>query len=564
MKRGIFFYFLLLLIFFGCTKDTLSPKPSSSLTNEDLWINAAYGGGLLGRAYQNLNYNFEISMDNYTDNAVPSVVGSNNLALGNWTLEGNPIGSWATSYSSIRYLNLFLAHAQTLPYLIGTPSLDSLERNNRIGEAFFLRAWFQWQLLHDYAGYADGTTQCMGFPIVTDTLSSASDALNLPRNSYEECVAQIVQDLDSAIVRLPLAYSGSDNITGISNLGRGSKLAAMSLKAIVYLFAASPAYGNSDQLLWKKAAQAAYDAISASGGLKPLSPYGNFDDYGAQDNVWIQPPYTSNGLEHQYYPPSLFGTGDINPSQNLVDAFPAKDGYPIGESTLYDAMKPYENRDPRFERFIFYNNDNYAGSLIETFSGGADSRGGLSQLGTRTGYYMKKGLSDQVSLSPGNETSDLKFKVFINKTRLYLVFAEAANEAFGPSDISLGFSAYDALKKIRERAGIDSDAGQPGSQDAYLEEQAALGKDNFREVVHNERRIELSFEGDRFWDLRRWNDNLNTDVNGVVITKDGTGQFSYQYREIEKLNFQDYMRYVPLPFSETLIMDKLEQNKGWR
>ena len=123
---------------------------------------------------------------------------------------------------------------------------------------------------------------------------------------------------------------------------------------------------------------------------------------------------------------------------------------------------------------------------------------------------MKKFTSRKVSLEPNNTTSDIKFHIFLHKTELYLNFAEAANEAFGPTDSSLGFSALDVMTKIRKRANSNL------TSDQYLIEQST-SKEDFRELIENERRIELSFEGFRFWDLRRTNQNLNHTIRGVKI-----------------------------------------------
>jgi hypothetical protein len=402
----------------------------------------------------------------------------------------------------------------------------------------------------------------MGFPIVTKVLG-LDDDLDIPRNTYEQCVQQIITDCDVAYSVLPLMYSNGANLyDGLRNRGRASGMGALALKVRVYLFAASPAYSDDDPAKWQRAAQEASDAIIESGGLADLKVFGNFNDFNSFDNIWIQPPYPGRELEESFYPPSLFGGGECNPSQNLVNAFPAADGYPIGMSALYNAGDPYKNRDPRFTRFIFFNGDVYNTTEIKTFEGGADAPGGLSQQGTRTGYYMKKLLSQKVRLTPGNQNTDNKFYVFLGKTELYLNYAEAANEAYGPNDARLGFSAADAMRKIRLRAGIDSDPATAGYQDAYLDSQAAAGKDSFREFIRNERRIELAFEGFRFWDIRRWNLPLDHTVTGVKITNNG-GVLSYEYRDIENHTFQDYMRYIPVPYSQALIMKNLEQNNGW-
>ncbi|MDZ7737841.1 MAG: RagB/SusD family nutrient uptake outer membrane protein [Bacteroidales bacterium] len=515
MKRIIIIFLATVMVTAGC--EYLEPRPIQDLSTDELLSAADYGEGLVTKAYANLNPYYDINSEYYTDNAVPSNTGSNLLALGGWTLETNPIGNWNQWYNSIAYCNQYLELGQDLLYSVSDSTLNSILQKNRRAEAFYLRAWYHWKLLQTYGGYAAGESEALGVPVVTESLTR-EDNLDLPRNTYEEVVAQIAEDLDSVIAVLPLMYDGSSLTDNITNRGRASGLAAMALKARVYLYAASPAYGPSTPELWERAADAAYAAIDASGGLTDLDSYGDFNDFSSYNYIWIQPPFTSNAWERTYYPPSLYGDGHANPSQNLVDAFPAGDGYPIDESTGYNENFPYDNRDPRFNRFIFHNWDNYNGNRIRIYEGGADAPGGLSQRGTRTGYYMKKLLSKNVRLTPGDVTSDIKFYVYLDRTELYLNFAEAANEAYGPTaGPGYTFTAADALATIRERAGIDSDPGLSGYQDQYLDDAAATGKAAFRDLVHNERRIELAFEGFRFWDIRRLNQPLNHTVKGAVI-----------------------------------------------
>ena len=548
--------------------DYLDTRPIQDLNNDELWSHATYGEGLLTRAYTNLNPNWDLALEYYTDNAVPNTPGTNLVALGGWTLEGNPIGQWNTWYTSIRYLNEFLENGRDLRYSVTDPVRNATLKRYRIGEAYFLRAWYQWLLLRTYGGYPDGATEALGFPIVTKVLKQG-DELNLPRNTYEECVAQIVLDIDSAASILPLRYTGSDVYTGVMNVGRASRLAALTLKAKVYLWAASPAYGPSDFDLWDRAARAAHAAIVASGGNIALQAYpanGWYTSAGATDLIWLYPAATSNALENSHYPPSLYGSGISNPSQNLVDAFPTADGYPLSVSTTYDPAAPYANRDRRMPLNVFHNGMVYNTVTIQTYDGGNDAPGVISRQGTRTGYYMRKLLASTVRLTPGSTTSAERAFVFMHKTELYLMFAEAANEAYGPADATLGFSAFQIMQRVRGRSGtfVDSDPGTSGYQDAYLAEQRDAGKDAFRALIHNERRIELAFEGDRFWTIRRLNLPLNRTIRGVQITRDpGTGTLTYQYRDVENHIYQDYMRYVPVPYDQTLIMSNLKQNRGW-
>jgi starch-binding outer membrane protein, SusD/RagB family len=561
--RNILIVLFSALVLVSC--EYLDTRPIQDLNNDELWSHSSYGEGLLARAYSNLGTTWDVTSEYYTDNAIPNTPGANRLALGGWTLEGNPIGSWDGWYTSIRYLNEFLENSDDLLYSVTDKLRDSTLNSNRIGEAYFLRAWYQWLLLRTYGGFVDGSTEAMGYPIVTKVLT-ASDQLNLPRNTYEECVAQIVKDIDSAVVRLPLRYNNAtDPFNGLQNRGRACRLSALTLKAKVYLWAASPAYGPSTFELWDRAARASYAAIQAYGSISNLAAYGNWYTTAAtMDFIWISPASTSNALEYSYYPPSLFGSGLCNPSQNIVDQFPARDGYPIDQSPLYTAASPYVNRDPRLALNVFHNGMVYNTATIQTYDGGQDAPGGLSRQGTRTGYYMRKLLSSTVRLTPGNVTSQERFHVYLSRTELYLMFAEAANEAYGPGVATLGASAYDVMIRVRRRAGIDADLVASGNQDPYMVAQRDAGKDAFRTFIRNERRLELAFEGHRFWDIRRWNEPLNHTIRGAQITRDAsTGNLTFSYRDVETHSFQDYMRYIPVPYNQTLIMSNLKQNSGW-
>lgn len=577
MKRIYSLLFLSMLALTSC--NFLDPIPIDDQTTDELWVHGDYGEGILTAAYQGVTtsaytaanggqvtifggngMSFDLynncSLEYLTDNAVPYIAGANALALGRWTLENNTIGNWDHYYNMLKYVNLFLENSKDLIYAVTDTYKDSIINSNRIGEAYFLRAWYHWRLLQEYGGLVDGESQAMGVPLVTKFLTR-DDVLDVPRSTYEECLTQIEADCDSAIRRLPFNYTsnGTDQYTGYRNVGRASSQAAMALKARACLYAASPAFGNSTQATWERAANMAFEVIKASGGLSDLTKYGNFNDSKSGDHFWISTVSSTNLFEQSYYPPSLYGTGECNPTQNLVDAFPAKDGYPIDKSPVYDSKNPYANRDSRLAAFIFFNGDVYNKSTINTYQGGVDAPGGLSQYGTRTGYYLKKFMSTKITLVPGNEKSDYKFNVFLGKAELYLNFAEAANEAWGPSDARLGISAADALKVIRKRA--------IGTNDPYLNEQVALGKDAFRTLLQNERRIELCFEGHRFWDIRRWNLPLDHTVRAARISFDGTST-SYEYVDLENHTFQDYQRYVPVPYEQVLIMSKLKQNSGWK
>ena len=277
--------------------------------------------------------------------------------------------------------------------------------------------------------------------------------------------------------------------------------------------------------------------------------------------LWRTEKSENNDLETKYYPPSIYGQGRINPTQNLVDAFPAANGYPITDAkSEYDPANPYANRDPRLAKYIIYNGQT-AGSgnaVINTQADNATNLDGLNKdvsKSTRTGYYMKKLLRQDINLDPTVNGKAYHYTARIRYTELYLDYAEAANEAYGPKG-GTGYSAYDVIKAIRERAGL----GEFG-EDPYLEE-CAQSKEKMRELIRNERRIELCFEGFRFWDLRRWKANLTEEAKGMSITNEEAGK-KYTPISVETRNFKKDAFYGPVPYDQILNFPSLVQNAGW-
>jgi hypothetical protein len=248
----------------------------------------------------------------------------------------------------------------------------------------------------------------------------------------------------------------------------------------------------------------------------------------------------------------LYGNGRTNPSQNLVDAFPMANGYPITNPLgLYDPINPYNGRDPRLTNYIVYGGSKIGTTTINTNT--EDATNGLNKTvtSTRTGYYLKKLLRENVNLAPNINSSQQHFYTLLRYTELFLSYAEAANEAWGPAGDprGYGFNATTIMSAIRKRASIT----QP---DAWLA--SITTKDAMRELIRNERRIELSFEGSRFWDLRRWDLNLTETVKGMSITNN-----VYNVIDVEQRVYQPFMKYGPIPYLEILKNSLLIQNEGW-
>ncbi len=567
---------LLLLTALGCS-DFLDDEIQYTKREEVIDFSRR-SRGILESLYTNYTFNYfnDFSVEYLTDNGVENDT-ETLLATGYWGPTDNPYEYvWQQSYDVIRkvYQYIELVHNTGLPYLPNP--LDAEENENTIsryyGEAHFLKAWAEWELLKVFGGPSENG-EMLGFPIVNEILPNEEYA-SLTRNSYDECVTQIMEDLDVAIEYLPLVYTGSttDN-PGLSDseTGRASGLAAYALKAKVALYAASPAFNVTNNLdKWERAASLAGEFIEQNGGLPNLQSY-DYSNENNPDHIWrLRNSRQNNQLENRLYPPSLYGQGEVNPSQNLVDAFPAANGYPItATESSYDPDMPYSERDSRFYRFIFYNQDTcFNGpdcsdfSPLEIYPGGQDYFGGfLPDVGTRTGYYLKKFLNNlNFEPSPAEEVTRNLPKVYVqlDLSDLYLIYAEALNEAYGQPDVvptGFDFSAKQALAKIRQRAGHNTDP--------YLDE-AATDQNSFRLLLKNERRVELCFAGERFHDLRRWKDIINTsDVQGVVITPTGENSFEYSQIEVEARDYEPKNYYLPLPYDELLINKNLQQNQGW-
>jgi hypothetical protein len=564
IKYSVFFLAGIALV--SCKK-YLEPNPDNSLTKDQILKVPAYVEGLLLNAYKDMPSQTTFDLDVISDDAVTNDPNSDYrmMATGSYASSDNPAATWFGAYKEIFYINTFLQMYTNVDWDGQNKAINDLHVKRLTGEAYGLRAWWEFRLLEYHAGKTDDG-KLMGFPIVLKPLT-VSDNLNLSRNTLLECVDQILADCDTAIAYLPDSYK---DVPGEAdyNAGLGSRWtnrmtanAARALKSCVTLFAASPAFNpDNDISRWQEAAKDAGELLKRNGGIASLSPTGLtwYTDNTDPDVIWSRAISSSHGLESDNFPPSLLGNGRTDPTQELVNAFPMENGYPIDNSlSLYDPAYPYANRDPRLAMYIIYNG-NPLGSkgVINTYMGAPRDGINAQTNSTRTGYYLKKFVLDNVNVSDP-VVNQKHFKTYFRFTEIFLNYAEAANEAYGPDadPNGYGFSARAVLEAIRKRAGIS----QP---DVYLA--SVTSKGDFRKLVHNERRLELCFEGKRFDDLRRWNDlaHFKAAVKGVFI--DQTGSIpAYSYQEVEKRSYQDYMIYGPIPKNEVLKSDQLKQNEGW-
>ena len=587
MKKKILFFIATALMVSSCD-DLFTPAIENNATLEENYGDQEYMRGILHNVYSLVPNDYNNS-EYATDDAVTNQIGNTFLlmATGGWTNASyNPLSQWVNSLGAIQYINLFLEVKDN------TRWADDDEMNNLFarrleGEAYGLRGMFFYYLLRSHAGFSsDG--QLLGIPLTLKYLTSQSpkEEFNQPRATFQACVEQIYSDLSKAEELLPLEYedvstvpADFQNITSDAskyNNVMGAKarllfngLIARAYRARTALLAASPLYQDASNLVtWADAADAAAAVIDYKGGVSGLASDG-LEYYSASVVGSVSDGVNPNEIlwrtnlgssendpqESQNFPPSLYGTGYMNPSQNLVDAFPMANGYPIDNAASgYTDNNPYANRDPRLGKYIFYNGSviTEKGVTLNIVPGSTDGVNVTESRSTRTGYYMKKRLRMDVNCNPAAISNQKHLTPRVRYTEMFLAYAEAANEAWGPKNGNgHAYSAYDVIKAIRQRAGVG------GTDDPYLEE-CATSQDKMRKLIQNERRLELCFEGFRFWDVRRWKLDLNEPVYGMQWNGSGYERFL-----VEERSYEDYMYFSPIPNGEVMKFSNLVQNRGW-
>jgi len=315
---------------------------------------------------------------------------------------------------------------------------------------------------------------------------------------------------------------------------------------------------------WKSAADAAKAVMDLGIFDLEASPYTLLQQRANKEHIFFKTSDSRIDNVYAYYmspvgfsPGSRKSEGRVSPTQEFVDAFPMKNGKAITDPTSgYDPANPYANRDPRLERTVFYNNAKWLQRPIETFEGGKDKPNNttVAPVQTQTGYYAKKFCAND-SNSTGYSTTIYRDNGFvpawciIRYADIILMYAEAKNEYSGPDA-----TVYSAVEKIRQRAGLSPYALTAG-----------LSQDQMRTIIRNERRVELAFEEQRFWDIRRWKIAravYGTMLHGVTITKAGN-TFTYASKDLVQPYFTDAMYLFPIGLKETQVNPGISQNPGY-
>ncbi len=489
-----YFILMAMVVFFGgCTKNVFDKKDLQGVDPDvwniesaaNLYINKTYDlvmpnwptpGAMHNTSDETNSANTTLLYGTLTDNSVVDIASNNTNSSNN-------------QYFTIRRINLAIQGLEA-----GT--LDPATKAKLKGQMYFFRAFMYFNLVKLYGGV----------PLVLTSQDINNDELNVPRSKSSVCFDQIARDLDSCY---GLPNSWPLNTDG----GRITKVAAMALKGKALMYWASPQFnpGGPDATKWERAYQAckaAYDTAFAN-GYDLIANYGNiFLDETANnkerimwrtyDNVTVNPGRGTNTENiTRPYSETTGGSGSNQPTWNLVQAYPMKNGLPITDAgSGYNATLFWTNRDPRFDASIAFNGCTWAlsgktGRRQWNYSGVTDDATNPS----KTGFYCRRICNPNISAAAalynsnsgggsGMDWIEMRF------AEVLLNLAECANATGRMTE------AKTLLAKLRARAGITAAPYNYGMDPVVTQAQMA-------DFIATEREIEFAMEGKRYDDLRR-------------------------------------------------------------
>ena len=548
---------LVTLTTFSCKKDLLDIKPIDfvsdvavfqDITLTSQFVSDIYGTMLSGFERRDFGYDQDwargfANLDMMTDD----IEGHNDLPMNR--VQAGDLNSnfsmgtqlWAVNYTLIRKANTLIARID------GVPTTNTALKDRLKAEAKFLRAF----------AYADLVKSFGGVPLII-TEQNASDDLEVPRNTYDECVAFILKECDEAAAVLSPTYPDAE-------LGRATKGAALALKARVLLYHAS-ALNNPGNIAsrWDDAAKAAKEVMDMSPAVYSLYPdyYQLFMTKAGNKEVIFAKKFGRPNRTHQsawmlhmsFTPTGWGGWGAFHATQNLVDAFEMRTTglLPDQSGSGYDPQNPYANRDTRLDKAMLMNGSQFKGITVETFQsadlnafadGNANSRTNGDR--TKTGYGLRKFIDEK------NMTSDAVYQggdndwIYMRYAEVLLNYAEAKNEFSGPDG-----TVYEALDEVRRRGGLPPLARN-------------FSKEDLQTKIRNERRVELCFEEHRVYDVRRWKKGMtyfNQPVYRMNVIKNANGTLTYSKVVLENRVYKESYNLFPIPQIETERNRKLTPN----
>jgi starch-binding outer membrane protein, SusD/RagB family len=579
-------------LLFSC-EDYLDKSPEMGLTDIEVFSKYLSARGSLDKVYK-LNEDFfnsghagswfcigdegfttasgslmrEIISGAYDSNSSNRELGWNATANMNSTATSIPIITMA--FRNLRTVNICIERIDEIQ------DATQQQKNELLGQAYFFRAWNYFQLIRRWGGM-----------FLIDHVYNSDSEIDLPRLTYHESTDWLASDLDKAFELLPMKWDEAQK-------GRVTKAAALALKEWALLYSASPLMCPEkgytyDPVILKKALDASWEAINyiKTNNLHRLMPGSTADEYhsifynrtilASDEAIFYQIPPSGNRPISDWnanFVPNKMCAANVHcaaPTQNIVDLFEMKNGLSIKTpGSTYNDQNPYINRDPRFYYNIITNMEpwgleNGKPNYMELWEANTfDTKQSRwmqalysTQYQPRNAYLIKK-LWPETANVWQNDYNYREPSIYIRFTQLYLDFAEAANELYGPTTVVPGttMSAVDAINLIRARVGA-----------VPVRSEYTSSKELFRDRIRNERAVELMFETHRWHDIRRWRiaeDVLKT-LNKVFITKTGETTFKFEYPLAEgyQITFKTKHYWYPIPRSDYEITDNVEQNPGW-
>lgn len=566
----------------ACKKDFLDQKTLSAIDENAVFRDSTRTLGFVNNLYSNLGISFNPRRFNNTglDAACDESEPINDPTIYTYKISSGGInpnnadkGLWTVTFQMVRAANIFLKNKDSIP-------VTSATKDYWVGQVRFFRAWYLFLLVKHYGG----------IPMIGDKVFGDDEKIDVPRSSFETCINYLSGELDAAAAALPALYNSGD----INRL-RVTKGTALAVKARMLLYAASPlfnsgprdddpehfvTFASANNERWKQASDAAKAVINLgvyslyNSSSTPL--YTLFLQNTPQSEhvmVYWQPTTTANNfyIEASANPTSRGGFNGwagvkYFPTQELVDEFDMINGLRIKDpASGYPGIgnDMYKNRDPRLTYTVNYNGStrtlgSFGVQPVNTYTGviptgnaaatSASLDGIYTPTGTLTGYFRYK-------MCNGATGELYRPWVVMRYAEVLLNAAEATNEYYGPTA-----EIYDWLKTIRARAGILAGAnGMYGLKEG-------MTKDEMREAIWHERRVELAFEEHRYWDIRRWKiapQTENAETHGMEITRAADGSLSYRQIVIRKHVFTTAMYFWPIPQSELTKSPALKQNPGY-
>lgn len=582
----------------ACNKDFLNQVPDDRITIDQVFERRRYSEEYLANIYNTLpndSYRNTSPWEGMSDDADITYDRPGNgydtypANLGNWNAASNYFNYWPRFYQAIRSATYFMTRIGGNKEILALPNGQDLI-NQYHAEARALRAYYYFCLLRQY-----GPVILLGDTPIAGDLAPTAEEMKLPRNSYDECVDYIAEQLDLAAQHLPAHFTAQAE----TEYGRVTKAFCKTVKSQLLLYAASPLFnGNPDYAgfankngkklfsqqydanKWKRAADAAKEVITGfSFALyRKNGTGGTFDPYLSTRDVFLDPwnsevifARTTNGLsawERSTSPRLCNGFAAVAVTQQLVDEFEMENGKGIKEpgsgyvetgfsaaATKYapkGTYNMYVNREPRFYVNVSYNgspwiNTSEGVKLIETYFTGNTGKKGSWDF-PRTGYIARKNIHP--NSNPRISQYVARPFVTFRYAEVLLNYVEALNE-YDPGNADIAKH----LNDIRNRAGLPN-------------VDATLGQADMRAKIRHERRVELCLENLRYFDTRRWKIADQTDggpfygMNVETGTKLADLVF-YQRTVFERRVFRKAYYLHPIPQSELDRDVNLVQNPGW-